>query len=86
MERAYTTYIIDQKFDENNNICYEKDSDGVETYLEYDEAGHCIHMKNTNGDETINEYDADGNCIHEKYFDGAEAWYDSQGEMIDVIQ
>lgn len=72
------------KYDENGNRIYHKDSDGYEEWYEYDANGRLIHFKNSNGREKWWEYNSNGKLIHSKKNTGYEGWreYDSNGRMI----
>lgn len=72
------------KYDKNNNLIYQEDSEGTEEWLEYDKNGNMIHSKQSTGAEFWREYDSKGNCIHEERPDGIESCmeYDSKGNRI----
>lgn len=62
------------QYDDNGNVSYIKDPDGVETWFTRNEAGKLLTVKNSNGYFLERELDEYGNCIHQKGSDGYEYW------------
>ncbi len=64
-----------EKYDENNNLIYYKNSLGDEFWREYDKNNNIIYYKDSNDMEYFKKYDENNNCIYYKNFDGKEHWY-----------
>lgn len=76
-----------RSYDENDNLIYTKDSNGLETWYEYDSDGNEIHCKQSDGFESWCEYDNHSRLIHETTLDddSLETWYeyDINGNIYD---
>ncbi len=77
--------MSNRKYDKNNNVIYNKNSDGKEFWWEYDENNNLIYRKEdyessaVGGGHTVSEYrykyDENNNLIYEKLRNGMEFWY-----------
>jgi YD repeat-containing protein len=54
----------ERKYDDWENIIWEKDRNGNETHRTYDEFGHLLEEEYPNGLIVSYIYDEDGNCLH----------------------
>jgi len=82
----YSEFLSDptEKYDQNGNLIYRKDSNGYENWWEFDKNNNLIHSKYSNGFEYWKEYDKNGNLIHYKDSNGYEEWheYDQNNNVI----
>ena len=84
---------IISRYDDNDNLIYEKCSTGLKWWYKYDRNNNQIYFKNSYGWEHWNEYDENNRLIHYKAFSsygvwGGEHWYkyDEKGEAIDITK
>ncbi|MCR5218370.1 hypothetical protein [Treponema sp.] len=75
-----------KKHNDNGDLIYSKDNDGIETWYSYHLNGTVavIHNKDKIGYEEWYFYDGKGQEIHVKYSNGIETWneYDERGNLI----
>lgn len=66
------------KYNDNNNIIYEKDIYNYKQWFEYDNKGNCIHYKNNKGTKVWREFDEYNNCIHYTDLSNTELIYKNE--------
>ena len=78
----------ERKYDDWENIIWEKDRNGNETHRTYDEFGHLLREEYPNGLIVSYIYDEDGNCLHMWDNNGTDIsyHYDKNGNITKEIE
>lgn len=78
----------ERKYDDWENIIWEKDRNGNETHRTYDEFGHLLEEEYPNGLIVSYIYDEDGNCLHMWDNNGTDIsyHYDKNGNITKEIE